>query len=393
MQLENTAVSEQFAKTAPSKVSRAQLAASVTPKFQELILLPTERCNLRCTYCYEDFKIGRMSAQTQRAIELLLERRTQGLQALRFSWFGGEPLMAKDIVIRLSRYAKKLCDERGVEFKGGLTTNAYHLDPQTFKELLAQNQDFYQITLDGWGAEHDEVRKFASGRGTFSRIWSNLLEMKKLDEQFEILLRIHVRRTNIKGLPVLISEAAKAFGDDPRFRLDFEHVRDLGGAGGATVIDGVSYEELGPIEQLLRDQYYRESESFHGAKVLPIKVDRMVAEQKFSDAKTSGESAGSQRLSDIAVDGPYICYASRPNSLLIRADGRIGKCTVALNDSRNDIGSLNNDGTLTINNDKLRSWVRGFESLDEETLGCPLAQLPQALSPDTYKKPLLEPTA
>jgi len=42
----------------------------------------------------------------------------------------------------------------------------------------------------------------------------------------------------------------------------------------------------------------------------------------------------------------YICYASKANSLVIRADGRIAKCTVALNDERNHIGDLKPDGSL-----------------------------------------------
>lgn len=361
-----------------SSVTRVQIAQAVSPRLQELILLPTEKCNLRCTYCYEDFKIGRMSEATQRGIELYLEQRVRQLDMLRFSWFGGEPLVAKDIVLRLSRYASALCEQYGVAFQGGLTTNAYHLDVATFADLLACGQNFFQITLDGWRETHDKVRRFANGRGSFDRIWSNLIALKAVDTEFEVLLRIHVRRDNIDDLPILIEQVAEQFGGDPRFRLDFEHLRDLGGEGGKTVIDGVSYSELGPIEQALRELYYKATHSAHALED-DVLADRRESDTIFAEAKASGESAGSQRLADIAVGGPYICYASKPNSLLIRADGRIGKCTVALNDRRNDVGRLNPDGTLAIDNPKLRPWIRGFEHLDEGVLGCPLAALPGAL--------------
>jgi len=36
------------------------ILATLNPKSLELILYPTEQCNFRCTYCYEDFLIGRM---------------------------------------------------------------------------------------------------------------------------------------------------------------------------------------------------------------------------------------------------------------------------------------------------------------------------------------------
>ena len=91
--------------------------------------------------------------------------------------------------------------------------------------------------------------------------------------------------------------------------------------------------------------------------------------------KAHGESAGSQRAEDLAAGGNYICYAAKANSLLVRADGRIGKCTVALNDPRNDIGRLAEDGSVVIDNDKLRPWISGLGTLDVATLGCPLSRL------------------
>jgi uncharacterized protein len=47
-------------------------------------------------------------------------------------------------------------------------------------------------------------------------------------------------------------------------------------------------------------------------------------------------------------DLEHVCYAARPNSLLIRADSSVGKCTVLLNDERNKIGTLQADGTVSM---------------------------------------------
>jgi uncharacterized protein len=112
----------------PNGFTTRQIAAAISSRAQELILLPTEKCNFRCEYCYEDFELGKMSESIQLAIERFVERRIDGLDQLTFSWFGGEPLVAKDVVLRLSAYAKKLCDQRSVRFLGGMTTNAYLLE-------------------------------------------------------------------------------------------------------------------------------------------------------------------------------------------------------------------------------------------------------------------------
>ena len=66
-----------------------------------------------------------------------------------------------------------------------------------------------------------------------------------------------------------------------------------------------------------------------------------------------------------------ICYAAHPNNLLIRADGRIGKCALALKDPRNTIGHLSADGRLHVDNELLQPWMAGFKDLDEELLTCP----------------------
>ena len=319
-----------------------------------------------------------MSETTQRAIELFIDKRVEGLELLKFSWFGGEPLVAKDVVLRLSRYAKKKCDEHGVKFQGGLTTNAYVLDQELARELILLNQDFFQITLDGWKEAHDSLRKRADGRGTFDVIWQNLLGLKALDLKFEVCVRVHVRRDNTENLKILMREFAKAFATDRRFRLDFQHLRDMGGDGGKTIENPVSLLELPDFEASLRESYRLALLDLRGSQA-PSATEsnslRTYTPPILEKAINSGESAGSQRAGERMSGTPYICYAAKPNSLLIRANGRIGKCTVAFDDERNDLGKLQLDGSLDIDNNKLQPWIRGIGSLNLTDTGCPVSKM------------------
>ena len=43
----------------------------------KLILLPTEKCNFRCSYCYENYEIGQMSNQTMESIKKLIWNRAK----------------------------------------------------------------------------------------------------------------------------------------------------------------------------------------------------------------------------------------------------------------------------------------------------------------------------
>lgn len=348
----------------------AQIASTLSNRTQQLIILPTERCNFRCTYCYEDFLIGKMKEPVQLSIERFMGRRIPELSELSIHWFGGEPLLAKQVVLRLSARASELCDEHGVSLIGGLTTNAYVLTPDLFEELLTYNQRFFQITFDGWQEGHDAVRKMANGRGSFGRIWENVCATKHSPSQFKIQIRIHVRRDNHENLEILLSNLAREFGGDPRYSLDFEHLRNLGGPGGKSVDRPLSLTELREVEKRLRSGFELAVASLD---LRPSALDR-------PGSPIRSAPIGEVQSSQLPDAPPYICYASKPNSLLIRADGRIGKCTVALDDERNTIGRINADGTVSIDNERLRPWVRGLADLNSQSLSCPLAGLPPAPS-------------
>ena len=104
----------------------------------------------------------------------------------------------------------------------------------------------------------------------------------------------------------------------------------------------------------------------------------MVRAAPGGEAAASDEATAAPGASKFgsAPEPQYICYAAKANSLLIRSDGRIGKCTVALDDDRNTIGRICEDGTIELDNLKLRPWLRGLDDLSVSALACPLSGLP-----------------
>ena len=72
--------------------------------------------------------------------------------------------------------------------------------------------------------------------------------------------------------------------------------------------------------------------------------------------------------------GP-VCYASQGNSFLVRSNGRLNKCTVALEHPMNQVGMIREDGTMEISAPHARRWMRGLSSLDPLELECPMVGL------------------
>ncbi|MDN9011552.1 radical SAM protein [Brevibacillus laterosporus] len=316
----------------------AKIASFMSNRRQELIIFPTEKCNFRCTYCYEDYTIGRMSDDTIGGVKAFLDRRTPELEELYLSWFGGEPLVSKDIVFDISAHASALTKKHpGLKYRGGMTTNAYFLTPSTLSQLAAVGILDYQITLDGPREIHNKSRLRADGKGTFDRIWENLLAIRDSKEPVSIKLRVHYDSETLTQLDPLIEDVRHEFLHDTRFSILFKSIERLGGPNDAN-IKIMSLKEKNVALKMLKHKLYGNDFIDH--------------EETFS-----------------------VCYASQPNSLIIRADGTIGKCTVALNDPRNHIGLLRSDGTLELNSKRLTPWIQGLATFDHATLSCPLSAL------------------
>jgi len=318
----------------------SEIYASLANHIVRLILMPTEACNFRCTYCYEDFSMGRMQDAVVRGVKRFLGRRAHELETLELSWFGGEPLLALDVIRDVMRHAKSLSQRHPrLSLRSDVTTNGDLLTPRHVAELLDLGVKTFQVSFDGSEAVHDRTRRRAGGGGTFASIWGNLLQMRGKAERFAVVVRLHVHGGNLAALPEFLEAFALDFGSDERFRLFFKDVSPLGGP------------------------WDMEFPFLRGTA-------RQAALQ---DLQARAAALG---LTCLTKDASPLCYASRGNAFVVRADGRLNKCTVALGDPGNDVGRLHEDGRLELWPARMHAWMRGLWSGQRAELECPMRDLP-----------------
>jgi uncharacterized protein len=365
------------------------IPAALHTKMLQLIILPTEKCNFRCTYCYEDFAIGKLKRPVINGIKNLITARLErdSLDVLTLSWFGGEPLLAKEIMYEIAEHAHEQHQAGRLKvFGGDVTTNAYLLTPTVLKRLCALKQNSYQVSLDGWEDGHNQTRKYASGEGTFDPIWRNLLDAQQTAEDFRITLRLHLTRENEASMNTLVDNVVRQFGKDPRFNVFFKTIENLGGpkAGDIKTVNKTTAAKRSEVlVKLTRDAGMQTTavidgpESNTGAGASSGAGVQLATEEK--KAVAASATPGKYHYEG------YICYAAKPNSLMIRADGSIGKCTVLMHDPRNRIGQINEDGTMVLDSALVNKvWMRGFVSGKPMELGCPAQNLPK------YEAPLVK---
>ena len=128
---------------------------------RQVAFVVTERCNLRCTYCYESFKNKRRRpfppAEIKRRIEdeLLADN---GFQYIWFIFFGGEPLLRFDTIRDVVEWTQAR-HWPGKQYRFMIETNATLLN-DTMKRWLAERKDdvVLSVSLDGAKDAHDRNR-------------------------------------------------------------------------------------------------------------------------------------------------------------------------------------------------------------------------------------------
>lgn len=139
-----------------------------------LTLHLTGACNFRCRYCYaEGHDGGNMSLETAKtAIDLALKDRKAPGQSVGVIFFGGEPLLRRELIGQIMRHTRDLTAGTGQHFHHKITTNGSLLDEEFLTDEETRNI-FIALSLDGVQPAHDAHRINSSGEGTFA-----LLEKK-----------------------------------------------------------------------------------------------------------------------------------------------------------------------------------------------------------------------
>ncbi|MDF9842712.1 MULTISPECIES: radical SAM protein [unclassified Paenibacillus] len=189
----------------------------------QLILLTTEACNIRCTYCvysgnYENQRSHNrenMSVDTaKKAVDKYLSNFKQRKFKNPFdnpliAFYGGEAflnyeLMKEIVVFSEEKYSGK------IQFS--TTTNAILLNDEKI-HFLAKHSFILSVSLNGDRDEHDRMRVFKDGAGTFDLVMKNLLRIRELypdyyKEYCQLLITIDTG-TNLMRMREFLKENEK----------------------------------------------------------------------------------------------------------------------------------------------------------------------------------------
>lgn len=157
-----------------------------------LTILPTRGCNFGCIYCYEQDRPNvLMNEQTEKAIVKFVCSNSN-LKRLSVVWYGGEPLLNFDSMVRLTKMFKQL----NIEYSAKIVSNGYLLTKEKadlMKDLAIRN---IQITFDGSEEIHNQRRFLLGGQPTYRKIMDNLKYLLSINQEITIDIRTNIDRRN-----------------------------------------------------------------------------------------------------------------------------------------------------------------------------------------------------
>ncbi|WP_053958058.1 radical SAM/SPASM domain-containing protein [Sulfobacillus thermosulfidooxidans] len=293
------------------------------PRSQSLLILPTEQCNFRCVYCYEEFIKPKMAPDIRQGLITWVRNHAPQWNDFSVAWFGGEPLVAYDVVHELSEAFIDICSSTRCHYRASMTTNGYLLKFDRVQQLHELGVHRYQITLDGVEDKHDIKRHLISGKGTYDTIMQNLMDIHHSELDVSITIRMNIDQNNGPHLYRLIEVLAEKLEGDSRFQFSIHLIGKWGGRNDNNLS---VYEQNDGVCTL--------------TKVTQYGIEKGLNTGFFE-----------QML-------PHTpCYAAMPNSLVIGSDGIVYKCTVAFDNPINHVGKLYPDGRLDINEQYFAQWV------------------------------------
>lgn len=193
--IEENETSEEFMSSKLTTIKNDLASEKMTRN--QLYLILTDACNMRCSYCRQrqenDYAIQNMSTKT--AIDTIRDRFYSNEPLKSIVFYGGEPLLNKEVFQNSVSYVRMHLPK---SISLSVITNGTLIDDSMAK-FLAENGVYVVLSVDGYNEQQNQYRKMKDGKNAFPFIMTGLKNMLRYN--VKVGLSCTVGMHNINYLP------------------------------------------------------------------------------------------------------------------------------------------------------------------------------------------------
>ncbi len=282
-----------------------------------ITIAPTMDCNARCFYCFENGAIkGSMTEETADDVARFLINNCVEKE-LYISWFGGEPLMATNIIDRITL----MLLQAGIKIESTVTTNGILINEKMIEKFKKWNVTRVQITIDGLYENYNKIKNYKIDMSDpFQKIMNNIKLV--ILSNISVHLRVNYKSGDYKTVSETMAYLNSCFGG-------YEHLYLYGAPLDLPQIKG--YSEFDEIEgeiflKVLNDSlangYENDELNFASLKV----------------SKDYNPALGELMLAPF----PANCFMVNKNRYVIDDSGLLYKCQKHLGKPQYSCGNVRN---------------------------------------------------
>lgn len=317
------------------------------------IMLPAEACNFSCPYCFTYEKRDMyMEEWVYESVYKNIEKKaiecTENNEPLHvgIAWFGGEPLLASDRIIKFMTSLKELKDKYKLIIDAGVVSNGYLLTLDIFKKLVDAGIYSYHISIDGDSTSHNLTRKLKTGQDTFNVIYQNFKDISAgMDSsiKFNFTIRINFLKNNVSKMNSFVKQLSDDFSSDKRFNLFFKPIYNI--ETSRSDVDSIASNicDNDNVFDLQRDLSY------------------LALENNLCDFNNSNS------FDPLPKPIFHWCETVQPYSNIVGADGSIFSCDTLMVDETNRAGTITKDGNIVLN-DIGHMWKKSIFEDDNKVI-------------------------
>lgn len=177
----------------------------------KLTLSITNKCNLRCIYCYAETGVDFSTMPWELAeasISYMVEKAVQeGEDKVSVTFHGGgEAFVEFPLLKKCVEFTRELATKNNLNFSFSAVTNATLISLERALWMKENGFDGLTVSLDGTEEANDFQRRDSEGRGSFSRIMKGINNLNQA--QLSFVIRSTITNSSVDGMADFVSYAS-----------------------------------------------------------------------------------------------------------------------------------------------------------------------------------------
>ena len=279
----------------------------------------TYGCNARCDYCFEcNADHNKMDYETADQVADYICKAINEDTLLTYRWFGGEPLLASDIIDRIIERVNRYFNNK-LNYRSVILSNGTVYNESIFQKILGDWHVYeFHVTLDGTKDVHNIKKNFIDKNlDGYTRVMT--LIKKLLEKNIIVACRVNIDKQNIDTIDEIVS-SFDSFGNKELLNVYVAPTRRHTKISEDYSFD---YSEYSEVFDIVYETLYK-----HG---ILAKTDSLVPRRKVT-----------------------CCSTRATNELVVDTKGDFFKC---MQTSTSDQKTVGNCKEGLIMNDELAQWL------------------------------------